>query len=304
MDEEDKKAGRSKHRAGMDKPSLHFLKERLNRFDGHGWASGRPRVLRWRDQSIEAEFLWCRGRCPPVPMHHHPTWQLGAVRAGRLDFHVGSARVRLRAQDFMVVAPGVSHRPEAVEPHPADYLQVELPGESLGRAEVDHDPTRLIAHNPRAVVLMERLASVSWVGAPVGVRQTLARRLVRTLRGHFRQPACSRSPRLRLSDPVVDRLIAHLRSHPGRRVTVADMAVWSRLPRATLLRRFQLHSGTTPSRYHRYERLQAALQEIEQGYEIADVSLRFGFSDQAHLTRVARPLLGMGPAQWRRRLRR
>jgi AraC-like DNA-binding protein len=59
--------------------------------------------------------------------------------------------------------------------------------------------------------------------------------------------------------------------------------------------------GLAPKRALRIERLHAALHRTGRGEPLAAAALDAGYSDQAHLTREARSLLGETPAVWRRR---
>ena len=71
-----------------------------------------------------------------------------------------------------------------------------------------------------------------------------------------------------------------------------------------LLRGFRRFLETTPADYLRQLRVDQArrlLAETER--PIADIALETGFTDQSHLTRVFRRLLGETPAASRRRFR-
>jgi AraC family transcriptional regulator len=71
-----------------------------------------------------------------------------------------------------------------------------------------------------------------------------------------------------------------------------------------LLRGFRRHLESTPADYLRQLRVDQARRLLaESERPIADIALETGFTDQSHLTRVFRRLLGETPAAFRRRFR-
>jgi AraC-like DNA-binding protein len=78
------------------------------------------------------------------------------------------------------------------------------------------------------------------------------------------------------------------------RLTAGTRGAQRELQRAA--RRFL---GVTPKAYLRIERAQAARVAIRQGSPLAAVAADLGYSDQAHLTREIRLLLGATPRQLR-----
>ncbi len=68
-----------------------------------------------------------------------------------------------------------------------------------------------------------------------------------------------------------------------------------------LARAFRAHFGLTLGAYDRRQRLVRAGRLLrETDLSLAQVALRLGFSDQSHMTRAFRRLLGTTPARWRR----
>lgn len=88
----------------------------------------------------------------------------------------------------------------------------------------------------------------------------------------------------------------------GRHARVEDLAAQANLPVRTLRSRLMQYVGLSPKRVIRIERLQRALA-ISQGCSIAwaEIAASSGFSDQAHMTREFRDLMGESPTAWRLR---
>jgi len=65
-------------------------------------------------------------------------------------------------------------------------------------------------------------------------------------------------------------------------------------------RQFRLHFHTSPMQFHRKLRLaRAAAALIQSPNSIAEIAQRFGFSDQAHLSRQFKDVYGSTPSFWR-----
>lgn len=87
-------------------------------------------------------------------------------------------------------------------------------------------------------------------------------------------------------------------SHGAVRVAdLADEVGWSR---RHLSQRFTDEYGVGPKQAARIERFTRAKDLLETGCSVADVAVRCGYADQAHLNRDFRALGGCTPTQWRR----
>ncbi|AKT50993.1 helix-turn-helix domain-containing protein [Arsenicicoccus sp. oral taxon 190] len=87
------------------------------------------------------------------------------------------------------------------------------------------------------------------------------------------------------------------RGHGRVRVAaLADHLGWSR---RHLVTRFAGEFGLAPSEVARLHRFGAALELGRAGRPWADVAVRAGYADQAHLSREFRALGGQTPTQWR-----
>ncbi|MFD0517735.1 helix-turn-helix domain-containing protein [Paractinoplanes durhamensis] len=71
-----------------------------------------------------------------------------------------------------------------------------------------------------------------------------------------------------------------------------------------LSRMFRRATGGTLSTYRRRLRVRAALDELPDRPELADLAIRTGFADQPHMTRMIRLETGRTPADLARELRK
>ena len=71
------------------------------------------------------------------------------------------------------------------------------------------------------------------------------------------------------------------------------------LSRFHLIRVFQRRYGLTPFAYQRTRRIEKARAVLRTGSAIADVAAAAGFSDQSHLGRSFRAVMGSTPGEYR-----
>src|SRR5450830_187560 len=91
----------------------------------------------------------------------------------------------------------------------------------------------------------------------------------------------------------------YLDQHLGRQVHLQDIAAAAGLPAFRLFRAFERATGMTPHAYQRQARVRVAKSLIRLNHSLADVSAATGFSDQAHLTRWFRRIMGITPGAYR-----
>jgi AraC-like DNA-binding protein len=84
-------------------------------------------------------------------------------------------------------------------------------------------------------------------------------------------------------------------------VPVAQVAILCGLSRSYFTRAFKVSMGMPPHRWLVRQRVRRAAEMLERTNErISLIALSCGFSDQSHLTRMFRAIVGSSPAAWRR----
>ena len=99
----------------------------------------------------------------------------------------------------------------------------------------------------------------------------------------------------------VRRALRYVDDHLGAKVDIEGLCAAIGLSRSHFSRAFKIRLGASPMAYvavRRIERAKALMVSSTQ--RLADVALVCGFSDQSHLNRHFRRVVGMSPGQWRR----
>jgi len=109
----------------------------------------------------------------------------------------------------------------------------------------------------------------------------------------------------RLAGWQIRKVLGHIQSNLGRRITTREMADLARLGPSHFARAFRATTGSPPGAYIMRCRVARAKEQLQDSNRaLAEVALNCGFSDQSHLTRVFRRAVGVNPGEWRRRLLR
>ena len=109
----------------------------------------------------------------------------------------------------------------------------------------------------------------------------------------------ARAPR----DPsAVARMREFLHAHVAARVTLAEVAAAAGMSEFHCIRVFRRATGVPPYAYLDLLRVERAKALLEAGMAISRVAYAAGFSDQSHLTRRFKRVVGVTPGVYARRL--
>ena len=105
----------------------------------------------------------------------------------------------------------------------------------------------------------------------------------------------------RLTASQMRKVVARFEDGGGKRLTIAQMAEAVSLSESWFSQVFKNTTGVTPHQWQLNRRVEEARGLLSNSeLTVADIADRLGFSDQAHLTKSFRQLVGETPAAWRR----
>ncbi|WP_210165101.1 helix-turn-helix domain-containing protein [Pseudorhizobium marinum] len=105
----------------------------------------------------------------------------------------------------------------------------------------------------------------------------------------------------RLTQAQMNKLIARFNGQGDCRLSVAEMAETVGLSESWFAHVFKQTTGKTPLQWQLGRRIELAQHLLlESGLTVASIAAQLGFSDQAHLTKAFRQIVGDTPAAWRR----
>jgi AraC family transcriptional regulator len=124
-----------------------------------------------------------------------------------------------------------------------------------------------------------------------------------TLAIHLLRNYCTTQPKLSsysygLSQATLRQVTEYIHEHLHQDLKLAELSAIAQISPYHFLRLFKQRMGITPHQYilqRRIEKAKHLLQHSE--LSIADIAVRTGFSDQSHLTRCFKRILGVTPKQ-------
>lgn len=267
-----------------------------------------PDVTLWHAPNLQAELLRARFVDFSYDVHTHDTACFALLTRGAI-------RIRMRGAEFIARA-GDLYAIDADQPHagwPVDsngwqqrtlyvdlnYLRSLVRDEDVVRGISVAGP--LIRDQTLAELFYEMhncsQLQRSDAASALYCEEVYLKFAARLLDRHVRDadaPAIvgKESRAIRLAQEYLDQ-------HLGQQVHLQDIAVVAGLPAFRLFRAFELATGMTPHAYQRQARVRVAKSLIRLNHSLADVSAATGFSDQAHLTRWFRRIMGVTPGAYR-----
>jgi AraC-like DNA-binding protein len=238
--------------------------------------------------------------------------QAGVAPAGRGQ-HVADGRDLLLLLDNPTARVRCRRR---VDPLPPALLVLVEPGEVLGVLLSTATPYRELRLAPgtlasaaahRSWVRGRASRSVACLAAGCGLCEAadavdgeeaacrLAERALGLCGCTVRVPAHEQ-----LEHAVVGHVRDFLREHYRRRVPLAELAALAGMCRFALVRAFTKEVGMPPHAYQTRLRVLAARERVAAGDALSGVAVEMGFTDQSHLNRHFKPLVGVTPGEYAR----
>jgi AraC-like DNA-binding protein len=263
----------------------------------------------WRHAGVPGvDLLRARFVTHRYSRHAHETYTFALIEAGTEVFEYGSSLLRAETGSVALLNPEVVHTGQADTAagwayrvlYPAADVVAGVAADLGWRPGTPSFP-QTVVHDPRSARLLraahiaaehgDRLASSSLLrGALAGLLCAHAGpgRLARSPDRHRGSPAAVRAVR--------DLLTGDLADPPS----LDDLALATGMSPFTLLRAFRSETGLPPHAYLNQVRVRRARGLLDRGIAPAEVAAEVGFSDQAHLTRHFKRVVGVPPGAYQR----
>jgi AraC-like DNA-binding protein len=260
----------------------------------------------WRHPAVpETDLLKARYVTHRFSRHVHDGYAIGLIVAGVEEFDYRGTSHRARAGELVLVNPESVHTGQAGTPGGWAYRMLYPSIDALAAIAADLGAPRGTPHFPRQVVRDDDLAALlgrahlaaergDALAASTLSRTMFARLLARQATPRPATPPPGEGPRAVME--ALDLLHGRLVDPP----TLEDLAAAVGARPFPLLRAFKQATGLPPHAYLTSLRVSRARRLLESGMRPARVAAEVGFTDQAHLTRHFRRIVGVPPAAYQR----
>ena len=261
----------------------------------------------WRHAAVPGvDLLRARYVTHRYTRHAHETFTFALIESGIEEFSYGGSLLRAGPGGVALLNPDMVHTGQAGTPdgwayrvlYPDPGLVAGVAAE-LGWLRGTPSFPETVVYDARSARLLraahiaaehgDRLASSSLLRAALaGLLRAHARPGDRSAPGLDRSPTAVRTVRDLLADRLAD---------PP---SLDDLARQCGMSSFALVRAFRAETGLPPHAYVNHLRVRLARRLLDGGLAPADVAVRAGFADQAHLTRHFKRVVGVPPGAYQR----
>lgn len=254
----------------------------------------------WRPNALlGSEVMFGRLVDHQFAPHEHDTWSIGWIVDGANHFRREKQHHTAPAGTVCVVNPSEVHTGGGN--HMA-YWSV-MPSSALLELAFPHAiaddllTVRPVLHEATALGAARRLFKPETMEACALSLQSAAVDMLRAVLGQGSRLLIAEPPATGLA---VDRAMQYLRDELDRSVSLAELSEACGVSAFSLCREFAAKLGMSPGAWVRSRRIARAQELLRQGMELCAAATLCGFSDQAHMTRLFRSVVGCTPAEWQR----
>lgn len=234
------------------------------------------------------------GPSPTDARHMHQSLCIGVVLSGKRRLKIKNAWYTVLAGQSLIIPPEVSHAcPDAGE---CEYCMVSISLCSLEAVGFDSAALRGIkpvSDDPACFGAIIGLADMAETPASQLERQGAFLRLLELLCTNV----CLEQVCLSESDRIV-RVRRELEERCVEDVPLKRLAWLAGCSPCRLNRDFALVVGMPPHEYQAMQRVRRVKTSIRSGKSLADSAVEAGFSDQSHMTRCFKKIMGMTPGKF------
>jgi AraC-like DNA-binding protein len=238
-----------------------------------------------------------------IPSHIHKRYQWYCVISGDVDQVIDGKPVRLRAEESVLIPPGVTRSPRCVG-SPPGYI---VAGFENHRLDLEPLHSRRVACPAELVPDLRALAlELQRPGTPHGddLPTLLMSRLLIGFRRAIEPPSTSVSAdalNAASNRDIVARVEAFMQSHLQTPLSRQDFADAVNLSASHVARLFRQTTGKTlVDRLTEFRMYQARILLRQSTLPITHVALEVGYASFSHFARVFRANTGVTPSEFRK----
>jgi AraC-like DNA-binding protein len=222
------------------------------------------------------------------------------------DIVAGEAADHAEPFSMAYVPAGVPVESRAFGVTSLRHLDIHLPEAAMARCigrEMAHakvERTRLKFHDERVAAMAKLIAEECLNPAPLldVYGEALLTSLVAAL---FDISPSERKGRPSLSRSQLNQSLDYIDAHCLDPIRLHDLASRLGLSESHFSHAFKASTGVPPLRWQMEVRIRKVKQLLkDESVSLTEIAATAGFSDQAHLTRAFKRVVGLTPAEWRR----
>lgn len=255
----------------------------------------------WRSPQRDLELLHARYITHSFSRHTHDTYAIGVIEQGAEAFAYRGGTHVATAGSIVTIHPGEVHTGYAADAAQGWTYRMLYPSVEILRTAIDSRQDlpffpQPVIHDPPIARLILRLHRALEGNSRLEQDDRLLWTMAQLVSRHAAD--CRSLPRVGKETQPIQQVRNYLEAHCAENLSLEQLASIANLSPFYLIRAFRRQVGMPPHGYLNQVRLDRARQLLAQGQPIASVAQLTGFSDQSHLTRQFKRMLGVTPGQY------
>lgn len=257
------------------------------------------------DKQLKLEGYYFEGVSQSFPNHFHDYYVIGFVEKGKRNLTCNTLEYEVNPGDFLLFNPFDSHGCTQVEALDLTYRAINISIERMreiittitGKEELVKF-TKPILKLPKIDELFLILHQLILENKDGLNREELLYFFIDALIAHA---ADIKIEEIAFSEASKENLLlakSYLEKNFASTVSLEELSRRCHLNKYTLIRYFTKYFGVAPYQYLQTIRIKEAKELLSNDKELLSISLKVGFSDQSHFTRVFKSLIGITPKQY------
>ncbi|MFD1415107.1 helix-turn-helix domain-containing protein [Oceanobacillus jeddahense] len=255
------------------------------------------------DPDLDVEAYRFKGITQKFPAHFHDYYVIGFIEVGERELICRGEEYVIQPGDVLIFNPYDTHSCEQVDGGTLDYRCINVNANVMKKAMFEMKGEEVLPRFKESVLYQSEVSSalkdihVKILGKEEAFqKEELFLYLIEEL---IKINSDLTIPEEGLeSSQKVQEISNYLEEHYTQKVSLqalSDLTGWSKYH---LLRSFTRQKGISPYSYLETVRVNHAKRMLEQGVKPIEVAFLTGFSDQSHLTRFFKSMIGLTPKQY------
>ncbi|WP_339183761.1 AraC family transcriptional regulator [Oceanobacillus sp. FSL W7-1293] len=255
------------------------------------------------DPDLDVEAYRFKGITQKFPAHFHDYYVIGFIEEGDRELICQGDEYVIQPGDVLIFNPYDTHSCEQVDGGTLDYRCINVKADVMKKAVFEMKGEEVLPRFKENVLYKNEVASAlkdlhqkMTEEEEAFQKEELFLYLVEEL---IEINSDLTIPEKELeSSQKVQEISNYLEKHYAEKISLqalSDLTGWSKY---YLLRSFTRQKGISPYSYLETIRVNHAKRLLEQGVKPIEVAFLTGFSDQSHLTRFFKSMIGLTPKQY------
>ncbi|MFI6596740.1 AraC family ligand binding domain-containing protein [Nonomuraea sp. NPDC050536] len=260
----------------------------------------------WRRPAVpEVDLLKARYVTHRFARHVHDSYAIGVILTGVEEFHHRGSLLRAGEGEIVLVNPDTPHTGQAGVPGGWAYRMLYPSTDSIAALAEElglpygtpYFPEQVV-RDPAVAALLGQAHLAAELGDDLAASTLVRTSFARLLSAHGAPRPTA--PQAAAGAQAVREALDVLRGRLVDPPTLEDLAAEVRARPFPLLRAFKAATGLPPHAYLTQLRVRQARRLLDSGVRPAEVAAEVGFTDQAHLNRHFKRIVGVPPAAYQR----